>query len=752
MSLQAIIMAGGEGTRLRPMTENLPKPLVPLLEEPVMGYTLKLLRRHGIREAGVTLWYQPKKLRAAFRQGEKYGVGLRYYEEVFPLGSAGSVRMARKELTDTFFVLSGDGLTDCDLGAALAFHQEKHALATLVLKRAEIPLPYGVVMTDAEGRITGFLEKPGWSRVFSDLVNTGIYILEPEIFDHIPASGAPDFGRDIFPALLEAGLPLYGWEMPGYWCDVGAPEAYLKAQGALLRGEVDLPAETGIHPEARIGAGASVEGCCRVGKNAVIGRGAVIRDSVIGENCVVGDGAVVEHSCLWAGSAVREKARVTGSVLCGGASAGCGAVLANGCVLGEEARVGAFSELLPGVTVAAHLRTAQGMVIRENVVSAELSASRWGAQGALWESAGEISALCGAFRQTTGAQEVLLGHSGEDAAAQLAAGALALAGAHVLAIGGCTLPMLETLIPALRMDGGVFCENGHLLFLDAAGQRLEHGKQTKMDACLQLRTLPPVSREGSVNRFTGAEALYLGHILPVRRVRPLLSPIAVFCGGSLPRRLAETGLGRMDARSVRFGDGTDLRLNEGETGFLLSPDGRQCSLFTREQTPPKEQQTLLLLSLCGERNGCLYDLPGVPRAAERIMPLHRPEVNAACRFQRQAMTDGLQALFLLCAALKSGTPRDLFSALPRTHIQTREVSCARREKGRVLHGVCDRSGLPRSMGEGVRFRHDRGFATVIPDAHLDRINIVSESADSEFAKELCDFYEKEITALIAPRS
>lgn len=752
MSLQAIVMAGGEGTRLRPMTENLPKPLVPLLEEPVMGYSLKLLRRHALKEIGVTLWYQPKKIRAAFRQGEEYGVDLRYYEEVFSLGTAGSVAMAQQDITDTFFVLSGDGLTDCDLSAALAFHREKHALATLVLKRTDIPLPYGVVMTDAEGKITGFLEKPGWSRVFSDLVNTGIYILEPEIFDHIPAAGASDFGRDIFPALLQAGLPLYGWEMSGYWCDVGAPEAYLSAQQALLEGEVDLPVVTGLHPESRIDAGASLEGPCRVGRGTVIGQGAVIRNSVIGENCTVGAGAVLENCCLWAGSAVREKARAVGSVLCRNAVAGCGAVLSRGCVLGEEASAGAFSELLPRVTVAAHLRTAPGAVIRESVTTADLSASRWGTQGALWESGGEICALCGAFIQTTGAKEVLAGWRTEEAPALLAAGALALTGTHALMTGGCTLPMLSLLIPALGLEGGIFCDDGHLLFLDASGQRLDHARQTKVDSHLQLHTLPPVRREGAVTRLNGAEELYLSRVLPEQRGKPLFSPVAVFCDEPLLRRLAERGLRRMNVRTVRFGGGTDMRLSEGEVGFWLAPDGRKCSLFTKEQTPAAEQQTLLLLSLCAERNGCLYDLSGVPRAAERLMSLRKPDAGGSCRFQRQAMTDGLQALFLLCGALKNGTPRDLLSALPQTHIMTREIACARWEKGRVLHDVCDRSELPRSLGEGVRIRHDRGCATIVPDAHTDRINIVSESADSEFARELCDFYEKEIKALIAPRS
>ena len=238
MSLQAIIMAGGEGIRLRPLTVH-------------MGYAIKLLKAHGITDVGVTLWYQPQKIRRAFHKGERYGVRLKYFEEKEPVGTAGSVKLAQKQLTDTFFVLSGDGLTDCDLTEAMRFHKEKKALATLVLKRVSVPLPYGVVLTDGDSRVTRFIEKPDWKRVFSDLVNTGVYILEPDIFDYIPDTGTPDFGKDIFPALLSGGLPVYGYVTDDYWCDIGDVRAYLGAHVDAMEGRVRLD---GLEP---------LSGCCQ---------------------------------------------------------------------------------------------------------------------------------------------------------------------------------------------------------------------------------------------------------------------------------------------------------------------------------------------------------------------------------------------------------------------------------------------------------------------------------------------------------
>ena len=194
----------------------------------------------------------------------------------------------------------------------MRFHKEKKAHATLILKRVSIPLPYGVVLTDGGRRVIRFIEKPDWKRVFSNLVNTGVYILEPDIFDYIPDTGTPDFGKDVFPALLSGGLPVYGYETEGYWCDVGDQRAYLQAQVDLLQGKVQLPHASGIHENAQLAPSVKVVGDCFIGDGAMIGPGAVIRNAVIGSRAYIGPGAVIENSCLWQDTAVQEKARIAG--------------------------------------------------------------------------------------------------------------------------------------------------------------------------------------------------------------------------------------------------------------------------------------------------------------------------------------------------------------------------------------------------------------------------------------------------------
>src|SRR5579862_6974953 len=237
-------MAGGEGSRLRPVTTNRPKPLVPVCNQPIMEHILTLLKRHGITQIVGTLHYLADEIQTHFGDGSDFDVELTYAVEDSPLGTAGSVKNAEDRLKDgTFLIVSGDALTDCDLTKAIEFHRSKKSLATLILARVPTPLEFGVVITGADGKVERFLEKPGWSEVFSDTVNTGMYILEPEIFDYMEPGLPYDWSGDIFPRLLEEGKPMYGYVMEEYWADVGSLTQYREAQEQLLNGTIHLPVQ-----------------------------------------------------------------------------------------------------------------------------------------------------------------------------------------------------------------------------------------------------------------------------------------------------------------------------------------------------------------------------------------------------------------------------------------------------------------------------------------------------------------------------
>src|SRR4051794_20636024 len=219
-------MAGGEGSRLRPLTSNQPKPMMPLVNRPMMEHIVNLLKQHGFEEIVVTLAFMPNAIRTYFGDGSEFGVRMVYATEEQPLGTAGSVRNAMEELDERFLVIAGDVITDIDLSAVVQFHEEKGALATIALKEMENPLEFGIVITNEDGSIERFLEKPTWGQVFSDTINPGIYVLEPSIFDYTPADKPVDFSSEVFPALLDAGQPIFGYKCDGYWEDVGTLEAY----------------------------------------------------------------------------------------------------------------------------------------------------------------------------------------------------------------------------------------------------------------------------------------------------------------------------------------------------------------------------------------------------------------------------------------------------------------------------------------------------------------------------------------------
>src|SRR5947207_2850198 len=220
--MKAVVMAGGEGTRLRPLTSHRPKPLAPVLNKPIMEHIILLLKDHGITEIVVTLHYLADEIEGYFGDGSEWGVKLHYSVEDTPLGTAGSVKQAEDLLRDdTFVIVSGDALTDIDLTKAIEFHTRKESLATIVLSHVPNPLEFGVVITDDEGRIRRFLEKPSWGEVFSDTVNTGMYVLEPSVFDYMEPARPYDWSQDIFPQILREEKPLFGYVMEDYWCELG---------------------------------------------------------------------------------------------------------------------------------------------------------------------------------------------------------------------------------------------------------------------------------------------------------------------------------------------------------------------------------------------------------------------------------------------------------------------------------------------------------------------------------------------------
>ena len=348
--MKAVILVGGEGTRLRPLTCHTPKAMVPILNRPFLEHLLRYLEKHGVKDIILAMSYFPDPIRSYFGDGTQMGVQMTYVVEESPLGTAGAVKNAESLLDEPFIVFNGDILTEIDLTTMIRRHREIKPKVSIALTPVDNPTLYGVVETDAEGRVKCFTEKPSWDKVSSNMINAGIYIVEPEVLEHIPASNPSMFENYLFPRLLEMGEPILSYPSDAYWIDIGTPEKYLKVHHDLLLGwgdeNVRTEGNSEIHPKARI------EGPVLIGDQCSIAQDAQLKGpTVLGPRCEVAEGSVVEGSVLWRGTKVGAgavlKNCIIGSYSC---IQGSGRAL-DSCVLGDNVIVETGFKMAKGARI-----------------------------------------------------------------------------------------------------------------------------------------------------------------------------------------------------------------------------------------------------------------------------------------------------------------------------------------------------------------------------------------------------------------
>jgi mannose-1-phosphate guanylyltransferase/phosphomannomutase len=375
--MRAVLMAGGSGTRLRPLTCDLPKPMVPILNRPIAEHIINLLKRHQITEVIATLHYLPDVMRDYFQDGSDFGVQMTYaVEEDQPLGTAGCVKNIAELLDQTFLVISGDSITDFDLSAAIEFHKQKKSKATLILTRVPNPVEFGVVITDEDQRISRFLEKPSSSEIFSDTVNTGTYILEPEVLEYLPENQEVDFSKELFPLLLEKDEPMYGYIAGGYWCDVGHLDAYRESQydGLYQKVKLDYAYEeqspgiwigqnTFIEPSAKLEAPCLIGSNCRIGARVQVAPG-----TVIGDNVTIGADATLKRPIIWNGVIIGEEVHLRACVIARGTRVDRRAQVLEGAVVGSLSTVGEESLISTSVRVWPSKQIESGATLNINLI------------------------------------------------------------------------------------------------------------------------------------------------------------------------------------------------------------------------------------------------------------------------------------------------------------------------------------------------------------------------------------------------
>jgi mannose-1-phosphate guanylyltransferase / phosphomannomutase len=524
--MKGVIMAGGFGTRLKPLTINRPKPMVPVANRPIMEHIVALLRRHGITDLVSILYFQPEHITSYFGDGSKFGVNMQYVTADADYGTAGAVRNASHLLgDDRVLVISGDVLTDFDLGAAIRSHEDRAAEATIAVTAVENPLAFGIVILDEEtGRIVRFLEKPTWGEVFSDTINTGIYILEAEALRRVPVRTNFDFSKDLYPAMLRDGAGLFGHVADGYWRDIGNIDEYRSAHRDVLEGRVQLELAGERRDQAEgilwLAAGASIGSNTRICGTVIVAEGARIADDTVLENVVVGsdaeigDGVEMRDTVLWENCRIGRRARVMESVCAAGVHIGKAARIREKCIISDAAEVGDFAVVGPNVKVWPNKVVEERAALTHSLIWGEAWERSLFAGARVsgipnFELTPEIAArLAGAYGATLGPGAFVATSRDSDRASRminrsLMAGFMSV-GLDVEDLREMPIPVVRHAVHYGREAGGIHVRRSpfdskvtDILFFDKDGRDLPPGKTQSIERLFSREDFPRAGPEGT---------------------------------------------------------------------------------------------------------------------------------------------------------------------------------------------------------------------------------------------------------------
>lgn len=771
--MKAVILAGGEGARLRPVTLDRPKAMASLLGKPVAEHLIRLLRRHGITDICMALQYFPESVKSWFGDGSELGVKLTYFEEEEPLGTAGSVKRCMSHLgEEDFLVFSSDVVCNFDLSAALGFHRASRAAATLVLVRHPKPLEYGMVLTDDTGRVERFLEKPSWSQVVADTVNTGIYVLTPRAMERVPEGQPFDFGQDLFPLLLEEGAPLFGHVAEGYWRDIGDCESYLDCAVDILDRKAGIELELpqwgpGIWAAAEPPKDVTLVPPCWIGPGVTLGAGSLIGPHVILEKGVsVGRRSLVQRSLLLENARLADRCTLYGTIVCRGASARRGAVLNEGSVLGAESSVGENSILLEGIKVWPRRRVAENVRLSASLVqgggAGEITFGDGGImRGTLGEEiTPELLLTVGGVLGAEG--KVGLGYGGGECARMLArsagSGISAAGGEALIHDGGCpsagawmagqyTLP-----ISLFIQQTG---EQIFLYFFDNRGFSLSRSRQRRLAGTIRRGELrrAPASEVGSWEYLKGISTAYATDAAcRAGYSQAPTTPIAVSVPGEEEAdRILAAALERLGCVVLR------KRAAVGVPAFGTKYGGMRLTAWDEEGREVTPDRILALVSLIELENGeGRLALPaGAPRAIRTLAKDRRGEVLTLDQDGEKAeelyvslpwLRDAVFAAARICARLAQTGERlsVLAGKTPRFVVLRREIPL-KKSRGEIMQALAE--GAVEQAGEGLRILERESAVWLVPLSRRASLRIAVEAENMEAAEELCNFYRQKIEAL-----
>jgi mannose-1-phosphate guanylyltransferase/phosphomannomutase len=768
--MKAVIMAGGDGTRLRPLTCDIPKPMARLCGRPVMEYILDLLGANGVSHAAITLKYLPEIIRGHFPDNVYHGMKLDFFEEDQPLGTAGSVKNASSMLDDDFIVISGDALCDFDLSLAVKFHKEKGAAATLLLSHVADPREYGLVVTGADFRIKGFVEKPGWAQAVTDAVNTGIYIINPTCLSLIPVDRQFDFAKDLFPLMMSKGMPIYGYEADGYWCDIGDISAYTACQLDILEARVSckMPGfkQEGIQTKSTMPTGNfTIKPPVYIGESVKIGSSAIIGPyAVIDDGSSVGFGSTIKNSVILQDAYIGDRCELRGALVCTGASLKKGAamfegsVAGAGAVLGKDASVSPNVRIWPGKKVEDGARAAvnlkYGMAYKglfdDDGISGEINVELTP------EACAKIGAAAGSAFDNGKIGVATDGSKAAEALKNAVSSGILSAGTQVWDFGSCFEALFNFTVSFCDINMGILARTAGsramLKLVGPSGLSVGRAIERKIDSAVStgdIRRCPP-SEYKTAQSMQGLSVIYQQQLL--KSVPERLD--GVFCTVKSANKDVQRTLSEVLKQ---------LGCNDGGIKIHLDGGGTGVSFFDENGMYIDYNKSLAMGCIIAFENGedvaLAYD---APRAIDTIAKQYSRNIyrylecpadssdKAARVLAKNQMwvRDGLICAIKILSYLKKNNTNleQMLGRLPDFALAVKAVSCTG-NPGNILRilSAAEKSSAQAGPSEGVLLTTSGGGKVLVsPLKRGTGLRILAEAVNMEAAAELCDFYEKKL--------
>lgn len=809
--MKAVIMAGGSGTRLRPLTCGRPKPIVPIMNKPVMQYTIELLKKYKITDIAVTLQYLPELIKDTFGDGRELGVKMEYFIEDLPLGTAGSVKNAGEFLDDTFIVISGDVLTDIDLESVLQYHKQKKSLVTLVLKEVDVPLEYGVVVTEGNGRIRRFLEKPSWSEVFSNTVNTGIYIIEPKALSYFKKGEIFDFSKDLFPLLMKNGIDLYGYETKDYWCDIGDIQSYIQAHKDILDNKVKVIFHQEEARDIFIGEGSEIHNECIIngpvviGENSKIGKGVKLEPyTIIGDNVIVHNYCSIKRSILWDNSIIGAKSKLSGSILCYRTNLKSNVTVYEQAVIGDDTQVKDGVIIKPSVKIWPHKIIENSAVVGDNIIwGTKYSKTLFGKNGICGDINVEVtpefaSKIGTAFASVMKLNSKICISCDESAQASmikysLISGSVS-AGIEVFDLGQTVMPIARNLVSFLNLDGGIHLRmhpESHskiiIEFIDKNGIGISRTIEKKIENMFvtgEFRRVE-ISRLKQVNILTDYNYFYLQNLFNTvnhEKIKKFKLKIIVGQTHRLIRQLILQVCEDLRCEMVykEEYDGSNLEemakqvvAGKAGLGLIIDSAGEKMTVIDDKGRIIKDDLYNALIQIISIKASMTNSLV-VPINSSNVMETlavkynttivrtktsHQEIMNHIIRERNKKSNTGFYMLnydafaslvkILDLIAAEDTRLSELIETIPDFYITQKEIECPWEAKGKVMRSLIqEKCDSQVELYEGVKIFHDRGWVLVLPDSDEPICTVYSEGISPELAESLSDIYVDKIRNII----